>query len=190
MLVGENKDFVTQIPEPGLSKLLFSDTRFAIVWLFVRLYVGWQWLSAGLEKVSDPAWTGSQAGSAVQGFLTGALTKASGAHPSVQGWYAAFIKNFALHHTVGFSYTVAWGEFFVGVALLLGIFTGIAAFSGAFMNMNYLLAGTVSTNPILFFFELFLILGWRVAGWFGLDQYVLPKLGTPWYKGTLFKKRN
>jgi thiosulfate dehydrogenase [quinone] large subunit len=177
--VGKSKDFVTQIPEPGLSKFLFSDTRFAIVWLIVRLYVGWQWLQAGWEKVNDPVWTGAQAGSAVQGFLTGALTKASGAHPSVQSWYAAFIKSFALHHTVGFSYTVAWGELLVGIALILGIFTGLAAFFGVFMNMNYLLAGTVSINPVLLILEIPLMLGWRIAGWFGLDRFVLKRLATP-----------
>ncbi len=78
---------------------------------------------------------------------------------------------------------VAWGELLVGIALILGAFTGIAAFFGAFMNMNFLLAGAVSTNPILLLGQLFLILAWRVAGWLGLDRYLLPKLKTPWFRG-------
>lgn len=164
------------LPELAVSKFLFKDSRTAFFWLIVRLYVGWQWLEAGWEKIGDPAWTGAQAGSAVQGFLTGALAKTSGAHPSVQGWYAAFIKNFALDHTVAFSYTVAWGELFVGIGLILGLFTGLAAFFGGFMNMNYLLSGTVSTNPVMLLLEIPLILAWRVAGLIGLDRYILPKL--------------
>jgi thiosulfate dehydrogenase [quinone] large subunit len=64
--------------------------------------------------------------------------------------------------------------------LLLGALTGVAAFFGVFMNMNYLLAGTVSTNPILGFLGLLLILAWRIAGYYGLDRYLLPRLGTPW----------
>lgn len=56
------------IPEPKLSKLLFADTRFAWIWLVLRLYVGWEWLTAGWEKVQNPAWFGGQAGSALQGF--------------------------------------------------------------------------------------------------------------------------
>lgn len=179
---------VTQIPEPPLSRFLFADTRLSALWLLLRLYIGWQWVEAGYEKVIAPAWTGPQAGMAISGFLNGALTKASGAHPAVSGWYAGFIKDVALPNAVTFSYLVAYGEVLVGIALILGLFTGIAAFFGGFMNMNYLFAGTTSTNPLMFLIELFLILAWRVAGWYGLDRYILPFLGTPWQKGNLFKK--
>lgn len=145
-------------------------------WLIVRVYVGWQWLEAGWTKLHSPVWTGDQAGLAVKGFLTGALQKAGGAHPDVQGWYAAFVDGFALHHTVLFSYLVSYGELLVGIALILGMFTSVAAFFGAFMNMNYLLAGTVSINPLLLILEVLLIAAWRIAGYVGLDRFVLPRL--------------
>lgn len=58
--------------------------------------------------------------------------------------------------------------------------TGIAAFFGATMNMSFLLAGTVSSNPVMFMIAIVLILAWKVAGWYGLDRWVLPRLGTPW----------
>lgn len=177
---------VSQIPEPALSRFFFSDTRMGLLWLLLRLYVGWEWLHAGFAKVTNPLWVGPQAGTAVNGFLLGALKKTAGAHPDVSGWYAAFVQNVALPNSAFFSYLVAFGELFVGIGLILGLFTGIAAFFGAFMNMNYLFAGTISTNPILFIAELFLILAWRVAGWVGLDRFVLPYLGTPWKKGKLF----
>ena len=77
------------------------------------------------------------------------------------------------------------GEVLVGVALVIGALTGIAAFFGLFMNLNYLLAGTVSTNPVLFVLAIGIILAWRVAGFYGADAYLLPLLGTPWKKGTL-----
>ena len=176
------------LPEPKLSKLLFADTRFSAVWLLVRLYVGYQWLQAGFEKVINPLWVGPKAGVALSGFVMGALGKATGSHPDVQSWYAQFLQGFVVHNAVTFSYVVSFGELLVGVALILGIFTGIAAFFGAFMNMNYLLAGTVSINPILFCFELFLILAWRVAGWLGLDRFILPLFGTPWKPGRFFKR--
>lgn len=177
-----------QISEPPVSKFVFADTRFSVVWLIIRLYVGYEWVVAGLAKVKNPVWVGAKAGVAVKGFLIGAVAKASGAHPDVSGWYADFINNFALHHVVFFSYLVSYGELLVGIALILGIFTGVAAFFGTFMNLNYLFAGTVSVNPLLLLLQLFLILAWRTAGWIGVDQYLLPKLGTPWAPGNMFKR--
>ena len=171
---------IQEIPEPPLARLFFANTRVAWLWLIVRVYVGWEWLDAGWVKVTSPVWTGKSAGTALHGFLQGALTKATGQHPDVQGWYASFINGFIIHHTVGFSYIVAYGELLVGVALILGILTGIAAFFGTFMNLNYLLAGTVSVNPILLLLQLFLILAWRIAGWYGLDYFAFPILGAPW----------
>lgn len=185
--MNQNKTNIVEIPEPALSKFLFADSRFAWFWLIVRLYVGWQWLGAGWEKFNSPMWVGSQAGVAIKGFLEGALQKSTGQNPAVSGWYAAFLQNFAIPHATSFSYLITYGELLVGIALILGIFTGIAAFFGTFMNLNYLFAGTVSINPLLAVLGLFLILAWRIAGWYGLDCWLLPTLGTPWQAGKAFK---
>lgn len=181
----ENK--VTHIPEPPLAKFFFADTRIALLWLLIRLYVGWQWLTAGYEKVTSPLWVGPKAGIALQGFLHGALAKTAGVHPDVSSWYGSFLQHVVIPSSASFSVVVAYGELLVGIALILGMFTGIAAFFAGFMNMNYLFAGTVSINPFLFLLELFLILAWRVAGWWGLDRWILPLLGTPWKAGKIFK---
>ncbi|MFT2720447.1 DoxX family protein [Deinococcus sp. A31D244] len=167
------------IHEPGLSRLLFADPRLAPLWALLRIYVGYEWLMAGWGKVTNPAgvWVGEKAGSAVTGFLTGALAKTQGEHPDVQGWYAWFLQHVALPNAAVFSYLVAYGEVLVGIALILGLFTGVAAFFGGLMNTSYLLAGTVSTNPLLFILATWLVLGWRVAGWWGLDRWVLARFG-------------
>lgn len=178
-----------EIPEPKLARFAFSDTRFSWIWLLLRLYVGYQWIMAGWEKLTSAAWVGPQAGSAITGFLNGALTQATGAHPAVSNWYAYFISNVALVHPVFFSYLITYGELAVGIGLILGAFTGIAAFFGVLMNFNYLFAGTVSINPLLLFIELFLVLAWRNAGWLGFDRWLLPNLGVPWEGGKLFKEK-
>ncbi len=41
-----------QIPVPPIAKFLFADTRMAWFWLIARLYVGYEWLTAGLEKLT------------------------------------------------------------------------------------------------------------------------------------------
>jgi thiosulfate dehydrogenase [quinone] large subunit len=152
------------IEDSPIARSLFSDVRWAWIWLILRIYIGWQWLEAGWGKLHNPAWTGSQAGSALNGFISGALGKATGAHPDVQGWYAWFLHNIVQTHTVFWSYLVSFGETLVGLALILGLFTGIAAFFGSFMNMSYLLAGAVSINPILFIIATWLVLAWKTAG--------------------------
>lgn len=84
-----------------------------------------------------------------------------------------------------FAKVVALGESLVGLGLLVGALVGIAAFFGTLLNFNFLLAGTTSTNPVLFGLGVFLVLAWKVAGWWGLDRWLLPMLGTPWYRGRL-----
>ncbi|MDE2099444.1 MAG: DoxX family membrane protein [Patescibacteria group bacterium] len=178
-----------EIPEPKISRFLFADARFSWFWLIVRVYVGWQWIVAGAEKMRSASWVGSAAGSAVKGFFLGALQQAGGIHPNVSGWYAYFILHVALPNAAFFSYLVTYGELVVGLALIIGLFTGIAAFFGAFMNMNYLLAAAVSINPLMLLLEILLILAWRTAGWLGVDYYLLPAVGVPWQTGKLFHKR-
>ena len=152
----------------------------AVLLLPIRLYVGYEWLEAGLEKVGSPVWTGARAGVAVRGFAQGALQQTGGEHPAVQGWYAWFLREAVLPNAALFGWLVAWGEVVVGIALILGLLTGVAAFFGGVMNANYLLAGAVSTNPILLALELALIIGWRAAGWLGLDRWVIPRLTPLW----------
>ncbi len=165
--------------------LFFLSKKSSVLWLFVRLYVGYEWLIAGWEKIQNPAWVGSDAGKAIVGFINGALTKTAGAHPDVQGWYAGFLSNAVLPQAVSWSALIAYGELLVGLGLITGTIVGITAFFGAFMNLNFLLAGTVSINPILLMLSIGLILAWRVAGYIGLDHFVLPRL----FKSTRPKTR-
>ena len=187
----------TQIPEPPIARFLFADTRMAWLWLIVRLYVGYQWLSAGFEKLTGNSLFGEKVGSpwvftghdgaAMQGFVAGALKLSTGAHPAVQGWYAWFLQNIVLPTAPVFSYVITFGEILVGLGLIVGCLTGIAAFFGLFMNLNFMLAGAISINPVIGTLAIFLVLAWRIGGYYGLDRYLLPLLGTPW-TGTLARK--
>ncbi len=190
---------VAAIPPSPLSKLLFADTRAAWLWLVVRLYVGWQWFSAGFLKLTGRALPESAVvpphstswifthhlGAQLRGFFLYALK-----NPDLQPWYANFLRHFALPNAGLFTYLVTFGECFVGLGMLLGGFTGIAAFFGVFMNLNYLYAGPVSINPILAVLSVFLMLAWRVAGYIGADRVLLPLLGTPWTGSLLAAPRS
>lgn len=195
---------VTQIPISPVAKFLFSDTHMAWLWLLVRLYVGYTWLSTGLAKLTGysiapgsfgrpihgGAWVFSaHSGMAMRGFVMNALALAHGPNPIVQnGWYVTFLQHVVLPNTGIFAYIITFGETCVGLGLLCGAFTGIAALFGIFMNLNYLCSGSISVSPILIVLSLFLLLAWRVAGYYGADRYIIPLLGTPW-TGPLIHKQ-
>lgn len=162
------------IEDNPVSRWLFTNTVSGYIWLVLRLYLGYQWLTAGIGKFTDDAWIGENAGAAVTGFMTGALDK------DIAGWYAWFIENLVIPNATIFSYVVVFGEILVGLGLIVGLLTGIAAFFGGLMNMSFLLAGTVSTNPEMLLIAFLLVMAWKVAGWYGLDRWALPRLGTPW----------
>jgi thiosulfate dehydrogenase [quinone] large subunit len=129
------------VPENPVSKYLFNSTSAAWIWLIVRLYLGYAWLTAGLKKVTSPTWTGEEAGKSVTGFINGALAKAADGK-DVTGWYAAFLENVALPNAKAFSFIVAYGELLVGIGLIVGLLIGVAAFFGSIMNVSFLFAGT------------------------------------------------
>ncbi len=180
---------IKSVEDSPFTRALFNDVHWAWIWSILRIWLGWEWLQSGWGKLHNTAWTGATAGSALSGFVNGALAKTTGAHPDVQLWYAWFLQHVVLPKTTIWSNLVAWGEFLVGISLILGIFTGITALFGSFMNLNYLLAGSVSLNPILFIPAIFLIMAWKTAGWWGLDRWLLPALGTPWRPGYIFHEK-
>ena len=170
------------IIDPPIAKKMFSETgAWAWVWTAVRVYVGYDWLTAGWHKVTSPAWMAG--GSALKGFWEKAVAvPAAPAKAAITyDWFRAFLQ--ALldgGHYVWFAKLIACGELLVGIGLILGAFVGIAAFFGAFMNFNFMLAGSASTNPVLFLGAVLLMLAWKTAGYWGLDRWLLPVLGTPW----------
>lgn len=175
--------------DPPIATALFNSTRWSWLWLVARLYLGYTWLNSGFGKLSNPGWT--QSGEALKGFWERAvLIPDAPARPVISfDWYRVFLQSMLDGGAyTWFSKLIVAGELLIGIALILGIFTGIAAFFGGFLNWNFMMAGSASTNPLLFTIAIFLILAWKTAGWLGLDRWILPALGTPWQPGKVFVK--
>ena len=168
------------IQDPPIARFLFGDTRMAIVWTIVRIFVGYQWLSSGLGKFSNPAWV--QTGDALKGYWTNAVAiPEAGKPPITYDWYRDFLQGMLDSGAyTWFAKLIVAGEILIGVALIIGAFVGIAAFFGAFMNWNFIMAGSASSNGLLLVLTIFLVLAWKIAGYYGADYYLLRKLGTPW----------
>ena len=69
---------------------------------------------------------------------------------------------------------VTLSELVIGVLLILGLFTGLAAFAGLTLNLVYMFTGSAGVNPAYAIVAVFLILAWRNAGYLGLDGFALP----------------
>ena len=168
------------LQDPPLVQKLISHPLAGLLWLPLRIYLGWQWLNSGLGKFENPMWV--QTGEALKGFWERIVVIPETGRPAITyDWYRAFIQGMldAQAYT-WFAKLVVYGELLVGIALILGAFTGIAAFFGGFMNFNFMLAGSASTNPLLFVIAVGLILAWKVSGYFGADYFLLRWIGTPW----------
>ncbi|WP_027084641.1 DoxX family membrane protein [Cohnella panacarvi] len=145
----------------------------------LRIYVGWQWLDAGWHKMTG--------GFDATGFLKGAVGKPIADHATqevIYPNYTYFIEHFALPNVKLINFLIPVGEFLIGVGLIVGGLTITAAFFGMMLNVMFLLAGTVSTNPWLLVLGFIVFTAGANAGRFGLDAYLLPLLRKGWAKLT------
>lgn len=201
------------VEEPPAARWLFGSSTAAWIWLVARLWLGWEWFQSGFGKVfggnitwrvwdwgqeqysfdgdANVGWVRSSGdtgiGDSVAGFADRAIQSAEGPHPDVAfSWYVEFLEwlRDTAHPVVG--PMVAIGELVIGVLLIVGLVTGIAAFLGAVLNFSFVFAGSAGINPAMILLSVLLVLAWRNAGWWGLDRWALPKLGTPWHRGQLF----
>lgn len=174
-----------EIEDPPFAKLLFANTKMAWLWMVVRIYLGYQWFEAGLHKVQGTGWV--DGGTALKGFWERAILIPEQGKPAIAfDWYRDFIS--MLVHSESYTWfapLIAYGETLIGIGLIVGAFVGIAAFFGAFLNWNFIMAGAASTNALLFILAILLVLAWKTAGYLGLDYYLLPLVGTPWKRHEL-----
>ncbi len=165
---------------PSIINMLFSDKRFSVLWLAVRVWLGWKWIDASIHKLQSPAWM--QTGEALKGFWMGAIqVPAEGRPPIAYDWYRNFLQAMldAQAYT-WFAKVIAVSELLIGIALIVGLFVGLTAFFGGFMNWNFIMAGSASVNGMFFALSVLLVLAWKIAGYIGADYFVLPRLADLW----------
>jgi thiosulfate dehydrogenase (quinone) large subunit len=151
----------------------------------VRVWLGYEWLHAAYEKVNTAggrrAWWDT--GAALKGFAAGGIAASKQPeHPQVAySWWVHFL-NWVPSNAGWMAKLVVVGEFAIGVALVLRLFTGIAAFLGLVLNFSFVFSGSAGVNPAFIIAGLLLVLAWHNAGWVGLDRWLLRRLGTPWQR--------
>ena len=155
---------------------LFRSSAASLIWLVVRLWLGYQWANAGYQKIwgseKSAFWFGGGAG--VKGFATaGVVGSSTGKGGASYGWWAGFLHNFVIPNASWIAKFIALGELAIGIALILGLLTGLAALAGLLLNLIYMFTGSAGVNPAYAVLSVGLILGWRNAGLIGLDRFTL-----------------
>jgi thiosulfate dehydrogenase [quinone] large subunit len=159
-----------------LADWLFRSSAASLIWLVVRLWLGYQWANAGYQKIwgseRSAFWFGGGAG--VKGFATaGIVGSSTGKGGASYGWWAGFLHNFVIPNASWIAKFIALGEVAIGIALILGLLTGLAALAGLLLNLIYMFSGSAGVNPAYAILSMGLILGWRNAGLLGLDRFAL-----------------
>ena len=174
----------SNLEDAPLIKSIFSNTKWSWLWLIARVYIGVQWILAGYHKLVDPSWM--KTGDALKGFFSYAVSvpEAPAQAPIHYAWYRSFLQSLLDSNAyVGFAKLIVIGEILVGVALVIGLFVGLASFFGSLMNFNFMLAGTLSIGPVFLLIEILLMIAWKIAGHLGVNYYIHKHFGTFWQPG-------
>jgi thiosulfate dehydrogenase [quinone] large subunit len=174
-----------------VSDWLFRSNYASILWLVVRVWLGYQWLNAGYQKVWGSEkmffWYGGGAG--VYGFAKGGVAANATPMGAVGfGWWAGFLHNFVMPNAAWIAKVISLGEMAIGIALILGLFTGLAALAAVALNFTYMMTGTAGVNPLFALAGVGLALAWRNAGLLGLDSLALRRFTPPLPVGSLVRK--
>lgn len=147
-------------------------TRLYVIWqLVLRVVVGGYWLYFSYQKWFDRAW--------VKDML------AAAAQASYLPFYREFLQTIALPNWGALAMSVTIAEGAVGLMILLGFLTRIAAAAGSFMSLNLVLTFTLCTCPwtvadfplVFWFYFSSLILNMQLifdqsSKTFGLERFV------------------
>ncbi|WP_449620151.1 DoxX family protein [Robertmurraya sp. Marseille-Q9965] len=161
-----------------IVRFLRESTIASWLLLILRLYWGYSWLISGWGKLTG--------GFDASGFLKGAVVNpVQGTNGVVYGWWTSFLERFALPNAGLFNVMIPWGEFLVGLGLILGCLTTAAAFFGILMNFSFLLSGTISHNPTDILIGMIILVSGYNAGRIGLDYF----LGSFFKRDTSLERR-
>jgi thiosulfate dehydrogenase [quinone] large subunit len=161
-LLGDPSELTT----PRALAWLGRSKNMAIVWTAMRVWLGIMWIQAGVAKLwgaENPAFLHNN-GAGVAGFAAHGVPAYS--------WWGSFLHGFVVPNAGWIGILVAVAEFAIGVALVLGLFTPVAALGSLLLLFTYVMSGTASVCAFYALFSVVLLATWRTSGWIGVDGLI------------------
>jgi thiosulfate dehydrogenase (quinone) large subunit len=138
----------------------------AVGWTAMRVWLGAMWIGAGVAKLwgaENPGFLHNN-GAAVAGF--------AGHGVAAYSWWGSFLHSFVVPNSGAIGILIAFGEFAIGVALCLGVFTRVAAIASLALLFTYVMSGTASVTALYALFAIVILATWRTSSWIGIDGLV------------------
>jgi thiosulfate dehydrogenase [quinone] large subunit len=151
---------------PGAINWLRQSKLAAVVWTAARVWLGIMWMEAGVAKLwgaENPAFLHNN-GAGVAGFASHGVAAYS--------WWGSFLHSFVVPNAGAIGVVVALAEFAIGVCLVLGLFTRVAALASLGLLFTYIMSGTASVCGFYGLFAIVILATWRTSSLFGLDGII------------------
>ncbi|MEU9301481.1 DoxX family protein [Streptomyces sp. NPDC048269] len=139
---------VSRILPPKSSSLKESAARHAL--LPLRIFLGVTFVYAGLDKLTDSAFLSASGAGSIGELMRG--VRDTSAVPA--------LVDLALKSPVGFAVALAIGEILVGLGVLAGLLTRIAAVGGALISLSLWLTVSWAVTPYYYGNDLIYLMAW------------------------------
>ncbi len=138
----------------------------AVGWTAMRVWLGIMWIQAGSAKLwgAENAAFLHNGGAAVAGFAAHGVPAYT--------WWGSFLHSFVVPNASWIAVLVAVAEFSIGIALVAGCFTRIAALGSLALLFTYVMSGTASVCAFYALFAIVILTMWRTSSWLGVDGLV------------------
>jgi thiosulfate dehydrogenase [quinone] large subunit len=133
-------DMLKSPTKTGVSLWRSRTAEVGWVLLPLRVFLGVTMIYAGLLKFFDPAYLDPNSPNGVQQQMLAASSSSP----------IGFLVSFTADHAALFGLTIAFGELAVGLGVLLGLWTRVAAAGGFLLSMSFFLTVSWGTSPYFF----------------------------------------
>jgi thiosulfate dehydrogenase [quinone] large subunit len=145
---------------------LVQSKIMAVGWLAMRVWVGIMWMQAGWAKLfgAENAYFLHNHGAGVAGFAAHGVPAYS--------WWGSFLHSFVVPNAGWIGILIAVAEFAIGLALVLGLFTRLAALGSLALLFTYVMSGTASVCAFYALFAIVILATWKTSSWIGADGLI------------------